>query len=210
MVTIMKCPSFETLINYLDDQLTVAEGAAVAEHLQSGCTSCAETRDWYENVRLIASSDDSVEPPPWILKRAIRVFENQHSRPGVVERIGAAVASLVFDSFSRPAVAGVRSTETAARQMLYRAGNYSIDLQIESSGQSLCELKGQVLREGETAFESVRRLALELAGESETRSAVTDQMGEFAFGGVRPGDYELRIKMVEGTITIPGLPITHN
>ena len=209
MVTTMKCPSFETLIDFLDDRLTVAEAESVAAHVEAGCDRCAETRDWYENVRLIASSDESVEPPPWILKRAIRIFENQ-PRPGVMERIGAAVASLVFDSFARPAVAGVRSTETAARQMLYRAGNYSVDLQIESSGQSLCELKGQVLREGEAAFESVRRLTLELTGESETRSAVTDQMGEFAFGAVRPGDYELRIKMAEGTITIPELPITRN
>lgn len=41
------------------------------------------------------------------------------------------VAQLLFDSFSHPAPAGIRSAPTRIRQLLYRAQPYQIDLQIE-------------------------------------------------------------------------------
>ena len=156
----MRCPKFEQIVDYLDNRLTEAESAHVRAHLATDCQTCTETRAWYEGVRAIAASDESIEPPTWVLKRAVRIFEAQHNRPRLVERIGQAVASLVFDSFARPAVSGVRSTETTNRQLLYRAGDYSIDLQIAPSGQSRADLIGQVLREGETTFESVSGCAL--------------------------------------------------
>jgi hypothetical protein len=40
-------------------------------------------------------------------------------------------AQLLFDSFSHPAPAGIRSAPTRIRQLLYRAQPYQIDLQIE-------------------------------------------------------------------------------
>jgi hypothetical protein len=118
------------------------------------------------------------------------------------------VASLVFDSLDRRALAGTRSTESANRQLLYRAGEYSIDLQVAGAAQSRAELIGQVLREGEVAFDSVAGLKLELAAEGKpSRSTVTDQMGEFALSSIEFGVYDLRIEMPEGSVTIPGLPI---
>ena len=41
------------------------------------------------------------------------------------------LAQLLFDSFSHPAPAGIRSAPTRIRQLLYRAQPYQIDLQIE-------------------------------------------------------------------------------
>lgn len=207
----MKCPKFEHLIDYLDNRLTEPESASVAAHLSTDCQTCAETHAWYENLRTITASDESIEPPTWVLKRAVRIFETQHSRPRLVERIGQAVASLVFDSFARPAVAGVRSTETTNRQLLYRAGDYSIDLQVAPSDQSRADLIGQVLREGETTFESVTGLRLEIAcGGEQSYSAVTDAMGEFKINGMDCGTYDLRVELPEGSITVPQLPVTQS
>src|SRR5215210_6181044 len=101
----MKCPSFERLIDYLDNRLDRAEADRFTGHLSAGCPNCAETRDWYERVRVLAAGDESTEPPPWVLKRAVRIFEGQPGRPRLAERIGQAVASLVFDSLARPAMA---------------------------------------------------------------------------------------------------------
>src|SRR6185503_4309999 len=142
----MRCPSLEKLIDYLDNRLAQPDRAGVGGHLATGCAACGETRDWYASVRLAASTDDSVAPPPWVLKRAVRIFD-EAQRPRLAERIGQAIASLVFDSFARPALAGVRSTETTNRQLLYRAGDYSIDLQIAPSDDARADLIGQVLRE---------------------------------------------------------------
>src|SRR6185295_4634470 len=113
--------------------------------------------------------------------RAVRIFQTQRdrpklaARPKLAQRIGQAVASLVFDSFARPALAGVRSTETTNRQLLYRAGDYSIDLQIAPAERAKAELIGQALKEGETSFESVAGLKLEItSGDKLVCSTVTD------------------------------------
>jgi len=207
----MNCPSFERLVDFLDERLEEAEAAAVATHLATSCSVCAETTGWYERVRVVAASDDSVAPPSWVFKRALRILDTQRHRPRLTERIGQAIASLVFDSFARPALAGVRSTETANRQLLYRAGDYSVDLQIAPSEHSRADLIGQVLKEGEPSFESVSGLKLDIARSGRiVSSAVTDEMGEFKISSIEQGVYDLRVQLPEGSITVPEMPISES
>jgi hypothetical protein len=207
----MKCPSFERLIDYLDNKLDQAEAARLTAHLSADCAQCAETRDWYERVRTVAATDESTEPPSWVFKRAVRLFEGKPARPRLAERIGQAVASLIFDSLAQPVIAGVRSTETTNRQLLYRAGNYSIDLQIAPAEHLRADLIGQILKEGEAAFESVSGLRLEISRQGDPIFAtVTDDMGEFKISGVDYGVYDLRIDVGNESITIPGLPLVQS
>lgn len=203
----MRCPGFERLIDYLDKKMDAKDGERIAAHLAAGCVDCATTQKWYLQTRSIAAADDSVEPPAWVLKRAIKIFETQ--RPNLVERLGQAIASLVFDSFARPAVAGIRSTETTNRQLLYIAGNYSIDLQIATSGQSRAEIVGQILREGETSFESVANLKLELSADGkETFETFTNDMGEFAISNIERGIYNLQVETADGSVTAKDIPLS--
>lgn len=208
----MNCPSFERLVDFLDRRLDETEAALVATHLATKCAACAETTGWYERVRVVAASDDSLAPPSWVFKRALRIFDTQiQHRPKLTERIGQAIASLVFDSFARPALAGVRSTETANRQLLYRAGDYCVDLQIAPSAHAHADLLGQVLKEGEPSFESVSGLKLNIARSGKTVfSAVTDEMGEFKVSGIEQGVYDLRFELSEGSITVPDMPISES
>ncbi|HVG18467.1 MAG TPA: zf-HC2 domain-containing protein [Blastocatellia bacterium] len=207
----MKCPSFERLIDYLDDRLDRAEADRFATHLSAGCPQCAETRDWYERVRVIAASDESIEPPSWVFKRAVRIFENKPSRPRLVERMGQVFATLIFDSLAQPAVAGVRSTETTNRQLLYRAGDYSIDLQVAPAEHLRTDLTGQILKEGELAFDSVSGLRLEISrGGAPVFSTVTGDLGEFKISGVDYGVYDLRVDVGNGSITVEGLPLAQS
>lgn len=205
----MKCPTFERIIDYLDNRLPEAEAARVATHLADDCAVCGESRDWYQRVRIAAASDDTVAPPPWVLKRAVKIFEMQRDRPRLATRLGQAIASLVFDSFAGPALAGVRSTETADRQLLYRAGDYSIDLQIARSEHARADLNGQVLKESDPTFESVSGLKLDIARDARVvLSAVTNEIGEFKISGIELGVYDLRIELSEGNITVPDLPVS--
>lgn len=207
----MKCPGFERLIDHLDGRLTGAELDRLSAHLATDCSACAETRNWYESLKAVMASDDSCEPPPWVLKRAIRMFEVERARPRLVERVGQKIAALLFDSLTRPAVAGVRSTETANRQLLYRAGDYSIDLQVAPSDQSHADLIGQILKEGETAFQSVAGLALSLSRKDETVcSIVTNEMGEFKIKAIQQGEYDLNVVTPEGLISVYDLPVAHS
>jgi hypothetical protein len=202
----MRCPSFEKLLDYLDGKLAAKEAEGVATHLSSGCMHCSANRDWYTQVTTLAVGDESVEPPAWITKRALRIFETQ--KPGLVERLAKAIARLTFDSFARPAVVGVRSTETTNRQLLYNAGAYSIDLQVAPLSGGRADLAGQILCEAETSFESVAGLALELIGKDhKIHRASTNKMGEFTINGLKQGVYNLNIKTSAGNITAYDIPV---
>lgn len=204
----MKCPGFNDLIDYLDGRLSGEQADQVAGHLESGCQDCSANRRWYERVRSIAAGDRTLEPPPWVLKRAIRLFDTRKGKSGVAARVGHAIASLVFDSFSRPIPEGARSVQAANRQLLYCAGDYSIDLVIAQSGQSGADLFGQVLRDGDFEFESVKGLPLELMAEGHRVLAVeTNGLGEFSMNGLIQGEYDLKVETPEASITIQNLPL---
>lgn len=205
----MECPGFEQLIDYCDGRLAGRDAQLVAEHLAAGCRRCGDDCHWYERARAIAAGDHLIEPPPWVLKRAIKLFDGRPARPGAVDHLGRLIASLAFDSLSRSALPGVRLAAAADRHLLYHAGPYSIDLQIAPSGESAVTLTGQVLRADEPRFESVAGLSLELsrAGEA-ARSTVTNEVGEFTINAVGRGEYDLTIETREGTITLPRMPVT--
>jgi hypothetical protein len=204
----MGCPGFEDLIDFMDGALTEARATVVREHLASGCGHCDADISWYKRVRNVASLDDSLEPPAWVLKRALRIIDDGHKRRPTERYRGPGIASLIFDSLARPLPAGVRSTATDQRQLLYRAGGYSIDVQVILAEGDLADLLGQVLFEGEAGFESVKGIGLELGlGGVPVASAVTDSIGEFSIRGVVPGEYELDIESEDGKIIVPCLPM---
>jgi hypothetical protein len=204
----MTCPGFEQLLDYLDGRLDRDAAASVATHLALGCGQCDGDRALYQQVKFVAVSDDSIEPPPWVLKRALRLFNGPRVPMNVGARVGRVVASLVFDSLRGPALAGVRSSGVEGRQLLYRAEDYSIDVQVAASEQRGAGLTGQILREGELMFESVAGLQLDLMRNGGTIiSTVTNERGEFTIPAVDFGSYDLRVDVNEASITIVGLPI---
>jgi hypothetical protein len=203
----MTCPGLERLIDYADRRLDASAAAAVGMHLASGCAGCEADHNWYERVIRIAASDNSLEPPPWVLKRALKLFENPPARR-LRTRLGQIIATLVSDSLVRPALAGVRSTETDDRQLLYRAADYCIDLQLVGSAPARTDLTGQILREGEMRFESVAGLPLNLTRSGRTiRTTVTDGVGEFTIPDLPTGQYDLQVDAGEVTITVVGLTV---
>src|SRR5215831_5655134 len=141
----MPCPGFEKLIDYLDGALSEGETAAISEHLASGCAKCTADRNWYERARTLAATDDSILPPHWVLKRGLRVFESESTRASRSASPGHVVATLLYDSMFRLGAAGIRSGDALNRQLLYRAGDYSVDVQVSRSGGLFAGLMGQIL-----------------------------------------------------------------
>jgi len=201
----MHCPAFEQLVDLLDGRLAPAPAAAVERHVALGCIQCGEDVAWYGRAKLVAASDDSVEPPVWVLKRALRIFDTQ---PGARSLASRVIASPVFDSLRRPALAMSRAIGVEDRQLMYEAEPYSIDLQVASLDQARADLTGQILRRGELMFESVSGLSLDLAREGcPVLSTVTNDRGEFRVTAIDCGNYDLKIEARDVSITIIGLPI---
>jgi hypothetical protein len=204
----MKCPGFEKLIDYTDGRLAADEAQLVTSHLGVGCSDCAETIRWYEQVRATTARDELVPPPRWVLNRAFRIFDQKVHRGNIAQRIAQGIATLVFDSLARPAMAGVRSTETSNRQLLFKSGEYSLDLRITQAGREGCDVIGQILKESDPGFDSVAGLKVVFAQAGETAlSSATDEIGEFKIKAVAPGRYDLRIELLEGGINVPDLAL---
>jgi len=204
----MDCPDFEKMIDHLDGRLAATEASMIEQHLAAGCASCESIGEWYRRVKAIAARDDSVEPPGWVLKRAIKAFMS-HRDSYAADVPGQMAAVLVFDSLYRPEIAGVRSTDVADRQLLYSAGGYSVDLQVAWSGGSLVNLIGQILKEGEQGFESVFGLPLQLVrGGANAASTITDAVGEFRIDGITQGEYDLYFEGRGRRIVIPRVPVS--
>jgi len=205
----MECPGFERLIDYCDGLLGDPDAQFIATHIASGCRQCAEDCRWYDRMRALAARDVSLAPPPWVLKRALKLLGRNPARPTAVKSTGRLVASLIFDSLSQPDLAGVRLAEISNRQLLYRAGDYSIDMQIVLSDKTNADLFGQILRENESRFESVAGLPLGLSREGmAVRSTHSNEVGEFTISGVKCDEYELVIETREAVLIIPRMPIT--
>jgi hypothetical protein len=99
---------------------------------------------------------------------------------------------VLYDSFSQPALAGIRSGATRVRHMLYRAEPYQIDLQIEvqPEGRRIV-VSGQLLdlSHPEMVGSDVQ---VTLSNRREnTVNVMTNQFGEFRADVENSGDLEL-------------------
>jgi hypothetical protein len=205
----MDCPGFEKMIDYFDGRLPAGEVSVIQAHIAGGCVSCESVGQWYRRVKTIAARDDSVEPPGWVLKRAIKAFMAHRDSYAAAEVPDQMLAILVFDSLYRPEIAGVRSSDLADRQLLYSAGGYSIDLQMARAGISSVNIMGQILKDGEQGFDSVFGLPLQLVkGGAAAASTITDTVGEFRIDGIIRGEYDLYFEGRGRRIVIPGIPVS--
>jgi hypothetical protein len=202
----MKCPTFEDLLDYCDGHTNKPDAQFVAGHLASGCQQCVQDAGWYKRVRGIAASEDFNDPPAWVFKRALRLFENRPQASTV--HFGRLLAALAFDSFARPVLSGVRLVETSNRQLLYRAGAYTIDLQLDFSPPTAVNLIGQILRESESRFESVSELLVRITREGRpVDQTTTSATGEFTIQHLAHNEYDLSVETKEGVIDVPRLPV---
>lgn len=211
----MPCPSFERLLEYADGRLPADESATLERHLATACDDCRATLTWYEGFVETARSDDSVEPAPWVLRKAIDAFADAKAAAarrgvrGIVARIRAA---LVFDSFGGATDDAVpaRSAHVASRQLLYSAVPYDVDLFVaEGSSRRSLAVSGQVLPVDGDDFESVRGLTVTIEREGEPMASVeTSELGEFAVDGIAPGVYDVRLANDDREIVIWHTPLS--
>lgn len=146
-------------------------------------------------------ADGLEEPPPWVLQRAFRIARQTRElpRPGLVRRV---VAQLLYDSRLQPAPKGVRGSDAVERRLLYQGEAVGVDLEIKQH----VALVGQILPEVEAAVEGVE-VRLHQRDRRVIASTLADADGQFSFEGVRPGEYDLTIRLSESQIEISGIEI---
>jgi len=188
-------------MEYMDGLLTEEAKATVAGHLTE-CSDCAETNQELQLFVLRLQADASFEPPADVVQWGVSLFQPmlqpQETVGGKVRKI---IASLIFDNFDEPMLAGVRRVGAPARQLLFRAGDVDVDVKIESTdANDRISLVGQVLSNDEKFFDNTP-VKLESHGMVRYKTT-TNQVGEFVFDEVPKDTYHLSVDLPEGQITL--------
>src|SRR5579864_6754862 len=98
-------------------------------HLDAPCSKCCVTLELLRRIDSTAQAESKINVPESAVRMARAIFAL--NKPDEVQLKPGVLARLVFDSFREPATVGVRSDRHLARQTLYEAGDYSIDLRFE-------------------------------------------------------------------------------
>jgi hypothetical protein len=172
----------------------------IEQHLMSGCARCARTLMLYRAVASTAREEAQWDPPAPVLERAVDMFAIPARRVEPLTR--RLLPKLIFDSVLQPLPAGVRASNSLTRHVLYRAGDFFIDLRIDREhGAPRVSIVGQVApREAPTAGTPLAAVSVLLI---DRRAVVArppvNAFGEFHFDYDAHAQVRLRILFGEQT-----------
>ena len=195
----MRHLSTENLMTYIDGRTAGTDKPGVEQHLAS-CNDCDGLRLELETMISDLRKDSVNEPPAQVVENGIHLFQPvvQNSVGGKIRKI---IATLVFDTFDQPAMAGIRRVGAPPRQLLFRAGDVDVDVKIESmEANDRITLVGQVLSNDSKFFDNTP-VKLESHGIVRYKTR-TNLVGEFSFDEVPKDTYHLSVDLPEGQITL--------
>jgi hypothetical protein len=190
--------TFAKLANLAEGRLSSNEQEASSAHLAT-CSHCTSKLNNLKTVVGLMRTDRAEDAPDELVSRAINLFRSRavaSKQPSLVKRI---VAALSFDSLQMSPAYGVRSGQSSARQLLFVAGDYDLDLRITQSGEAW-NVSGQVF--GEECVGG----KIELEGETAIQVDLNNQC-EFTMAAVPAGSYQLRLRLPNLEVEIPQLEL---
>ena len=186
----------ETALDLLGGRLHKDQEAFWKQHMQS-CNNCTtDVQQWQQLTvdlklsRLMGASEKD-------LANAMHIFSPTFQGSGSTVR--TLLASIVFDSFLQPALAGIRGSSQTGRQIVMRVDEFDIHVKIwGENGRK--QMLGQLLpRNGKELVVQTARFHLLRSGER-LESTTMDEMGEFHFSDVPEGDLSLQIDLPNLTV----------
>ncbi len=153
-----------------------------------------------EQILRLMQTDNSVDAPLDSVKWAKNIFRSRIAEPkaSLAQKI---MAVLQMDLSPQKAAFGERSASAAqVRQMLFEAGENSIDLRIREAEDGW-EIHGQIIGEGFAGG------TIELSNEAENYRAEVTETSEFKLTGIAPGEYEFTARNNEKELAIAGLEL---
>jgi anti-sigma factor RsiW len=190
---------FARLADLAEGRLAAEDEHVARAHL-AACAGCAEQASQLARLTTLMRTDASEDAPRDVLANAVGLFRarrpESEAAPGLLRRL---VASLTFDSSTLTPAFGVRSGQAApARQLLFSAGDFDVDLRL-AAGREGWTVSGQVL--GPCAGGEV-----EVAGPQAARAGLND-LCEFTLPPVPEGVYTLRLRVGGVEVEIPELSL---
>ena len=172
----MQHVSTENILTYLDGKAKDAEKSELGGHL-AVCPECSESKTQIQALELRLSEEPRFEPSARAVQSWINLFPSSpEPNKGSLRQI---IASLIYDSFDQPMLAGERGAGAAPRPLLYRADDIGVDVKIEvTEANERITLAGQVLS-GSSNFLDDAPVGLESGGIMRYQTH-TNEVGEFS------------------------------
>ncbi len=179
----------------------------IRTHLAADCSKCKTALDAWSRVQRLASAEDAYAPPENLVRLVKLGFASEPAhQPRTSALENWTLANLVFDSFTQPLPAGVRSAALSAWQVVYEAEGLTVDLRFGHRAQSkTVHLVGQVFDKRAVRL-SQSDATIEVSTEHNHVVATTavNAMGEFHIEFKPQDRLWLSVKAAErNTVRIP-------
>jgi hypothetical protein len=133
-------------VDYVRGLTPPSDAVVMARHLSDGCERCAALMGLVSRIREEAVAE--TEAPERLVSTAKSLFPSKLSHAKTIPWLSLPrlAARRVFDSTAGLALEGARTTLDSTVQLVYHAGDYAIELQIEQEPESTrLAVIGQVL-----------------------------------------------------------------
>ena len=194
----MKHIEFATLVDKLDGKLSADMERDIDLHVEA-CGSCETKYRKLAGVFAYSLPTETEQVSQATTARILNIYQRKPvpSEPAKPERRG--FASLIFDDWQT--ALNERYSGLDSRQMLYRLGEFDIDLRIELVGDN-CRLTGQLFPESAGA-------TAEMYSADIRQIAELNEFGEFAFDLVPQGVYDIGITVGNHNFQIEQVSLQH-
>jgi uncharacterized protein YifN (PemK superfamily) len=174
----MRHYSLEKWVDFARNVIHEDEKAEMQSHLETGCAACSKELSMWQRLQQVARREPAYTPSEGAVRTVNATFVNRSA--GRSSRAKTQLASLLFDSFRGPLLAGVRSSGSASQQLLYGLGDYRIDVRVEPQMDSeKVVLVGQVLNSADPDERLSAMPVSLLKGKKILAESVTTEYGEF-------------------------------
>ncbi len=197
---------FARLVDWVEGRLSEREARIVEKQVAADSTMHTNVT-WLRAFALISEATVIASPPPEVRDTLVDRFEayaEGKQRPGLLKRL---VATLSFDSDLQPAV-GLRAlgTPESKRQFVYSSEVADVAINLRSRPHDgLSDLYGQIFPVDGTDPSAFG--AQLLNGSSKAVTTTTNDLGEFSFGAVPPGTYEVLASSDQVEIRLTGVEV---
>jgi hypothetical protein len=197
---------FAQLIDWVEGRLSEEEARSVERRVASDSTMQADVA-WLRAFNQVSKDTVIASPPPQVQDALVERFQEYAERKRLSGLLKRFVAELSFDSDRQPAL-GLRATSTRdpQREFVYcsEVADVAISVRLRVH-DGLWDFDGQIFPlDGTDPGAFGARL---LDGPSEAATTATNELGEFSFGAVSPGTYEVLASSDQVEIRLEGVEV---
>ncbi len=164
----------------------------------ANCSECSASRRKLTNLFTLAPNDFSETVPQAATANLLNIYRKPEAQPQKTLKNRLA-GLLIFDDWKPEFALNERLSFQDTRQLLYRAGDYNIDLRVNFADEK-CLVSGQIFPEIENAVVKIYNANFSL-------ETSLNEYGEFNFSPVEPGNFNLQIVLENETIEIRDISV---